>query len=99
MNYLHFYEEYNINCQNRGLPAKIDIMKFPIVHDQFWIISHEPMFVSEAAPYANIFAHVHLNPMFVDVSSRSFCSSTERWNYELIPLDKAKAMVTAKATQ
>lgn len=95
--YLHFYEEYNSKCKDKGLPAKVDIIRFPIVYDQFWIISHEPMFVSEAAPYANIFAHVHLNPMFVDVSSRSFCSSAERWYYTLIPLDEVKSAILQKA--
>lgn len=96
MPHLHFYEEYNLYCINAGLRPKIDIIRYPVIHDQFWIISHEPMFVSEAAPYANIFAHVHLNPMFKTISSRSFCSSAERWNYKLIPLAEAKAMVLEK---
>ena len=71
----------------------IEVIEYPIVKDGFWFLSHEPMFVTETAPYANIFAHVHLNPMYKTVSSRSFCASAERHNYVPVLLSEAKRMV------
>lgn len=71
----------------------VEVIEFPIVKDEFWFLSHEPMFVTESAPYANIFAHVHTNPMYRTVSSRSFCVSAERHNYVPVLLSEAKIMV------
>jgi calcineurin-like phosphoesterase family protein len=80
--HLDYFKEYGLT-----------VIEYPILKDNFWIMSHEPMFVTEAAPYANIFAHVHLNPMYKTVSTRSFCVSAERLNYKPIPLDDIKKMV------
>jgi calcineurin-like phosphoesterase family protein len=72
---------------------RLEVIEYPILKDGFWIISHEPQYVSDAAPYANIFAHVHLNPMYRDMSSRSFCTSAERIGYRPILWDKVKEAV------
>ena len=71
----------------------IEVIEYPIVKDGFWFLSHEPMFVTETAPYANIFAHVHTNPMYRTVSSRSFCVSAERHNYVPVLLSAIKKVV------
>jgi calcineurin-like phosphoesterase family protein len=71
----------------------IEIIEYPIIKDNFWIMSHEPMYVNEASPYANVFAHVHNNPMYRNVSSRSFCVSAERINYTPILLEDVKSAV------
>lgn len=91
--YLSILYEYRQICMQRGQTDKLQIIEFPIVYDDFWIISHEPMFVSESSPYANIFAHVHLNPMYRDVSARSFCISAERIGYTPILLETVKSRV------
>lgn len=75
----------------------IQVIEYPILKDGFWLLSHEPMFVTEAAPYANIFAHVHLNPMYKTVSSRSFCASAERHDYKPILLSEIKKLVRQTA--
>lgn len=80
--YEHIYREYGL-----------DVIGYPILKDDFWIISHEPKFVSTAMPYANVFAHVHLNPMYKDVSPRSFCTSAERIGYKPILWEDVKAAV------
>ena len=53
----------------------------PIILDDYWIVSHKPMFVSKNSPYANIFAHVHDNPIYSTVSCRSYCVSASRIGY------------------
>lgn len=57
------------------------VSRFPIVFQEFFILSHEPQYVQSNGVYVNIFAHVHDNPEFTSVSSRSFCTSCERINY------------------
>lgn len=91
--HLPLLHEYIRNRLAKGLSPKLTIIEYPIIHDGFWFISHEPMFVSEAAPYANLFAHVHLSPMHKDVSSRSFCVSAERLGYKPILVNIAKNRV------
>ncbi len=71
----------------------IEVIEYPILVDDFWILSHEPKYVTVNAPYANIFAHVHTNPMYKDVSSRSFCVSAERIGNKPIRLEKVFEMV------
>jgi calcineurin-like phosphoesterase family protein len=84
--HLEYFREYGIT-----------VIEYPIIKDGFWLLSHAPMFVSEASPYANIFAHVHLNPMYRTVSSRSFCASAERIGYTPILLSEIKKMVRREA--
>lgn len=56
----------------------VEVYDHPIILDNFYIVSHEPMYVSESMPYANIFAHVHSNPMYKVCSSRSYCTCVDR---------------------
>lgn len=71
----------------------VEVIEYPILKDEFWILSHEPMYVSTFSPYANIFAHVHRNPMYTNVSCRSFCASAERIGYTPIKLEEVKRKV------
>ena len=73
----------------------VKIYHYPIVVDDFWMISHEPMYVNMSMPYANIYAHIHTNPNYKDVSPRGICVSTERLGYRPIFMDDAKARVLA----
>ena len=59
-----------------------------VLYNDFFILSHEPKYVSENMPYANIFGHVHNNPIYKDVSSRSFCVSACRLDYEPISYEE-----------
>lgn len=87
-NYLDFYKEFFMD--------KIEVIEFPIIWDEFWMVSHEPMYITENSPYANIFAHIHNNPMYKTVSKRSYCVSAERINYTPILGAKIKEAVFAE---
>lgn len=71
------------------------VSKYPILVDEFFIVSHMPQYVQENGLYVNVFAHVHDNPAFKDVSARSFCTSAERINYTPIEFEDIKARVLA----
>lgn len=67
-----------------------NVSKYPIIYDNFWILSHEPMYINSNMPYANIFGHVHGNPLYTDYSKQSFCVSAERINYTPIEFNEIK---------
>lgn len=62
----------------------IKIYEYPIIFNDFYILSHEPLFITENMPYVNIFGHVHNNPNYKDFSSNGFCVSIERLKYKPI---------------
>ena len=41
-----------------------EVYDYPVLLREFWLLSHEPLYVSENTPYANIFGHIHQNPMY-----------------------------------
>lgn len=59
-----------------------EVYDYPIIIDGFWIVSHEPLYVSENMPYANIFGHVHNSPIYKDYSKHHYCVSVERIGYK-----------------
>lgn len=87
----------NLIINNPNDFPRVEIVKYDIILDDFWIFSHEPKFVSLSSPYANIFAHVHLNPMYKTVSARHYCVSAERINYTPIDFEDAKNAVLTEA--
>lgn len=67
--------------RNAGFKEVYDV---PILFKNFWILSHEPIYVNSNMPYANLFGHVHNNPIIKDYSSQHFCVSAERIKYRPI---------------
>lgn len=67
-----------------------EVYDCPILLEKFWILSHEPLYVNENMPYANLFGHVHNSPLFKDYSSQHFCVSVERTAYAPISFEQIK---------
>ncbi len=65
----------------------------PVILDNFWILSHEPMYVNANMPYANIFGHVHNSPLYKDFSAQHYCVSAERIDYTPISFDKVASLI------
>lgn len=65
----------------------------PIVLKEFFILSHEPLYMCRSMPYANLFGHVHNVPSYRSVSCRSACVSVERINYTPILLETLRDMM------
>ena len=85
----------HINKEYLKEHTKVDVIDYTIILDDFWIVSHEPMYVTMASPYANIFGHVHGNPMYKTVSPRSYCVSAERIGFKPILFEKIKKEIFA----
>lgn len=75
-----------------------EVYKYPIILDNFWILSHVPMYINKNMPYANIFGHVHSNPEYADYSAQSICVSVERkhMNYFPISFNMVKELMEIK---
>jgi calcineurin-like phosphoesterase family protein len=69
------------------------VIDYPIMVDEFFMVSHMPQYVQSHGVYANIFAHVHDNPMYASVSPRSFCTSVERIGYTPINIEDVKRFI------
>ena len=66
------------------------VYAYPIMIEEFWMISHKPLYLNKNMPYANIYGHVHGNEIYVDSSKHSFCACAERINYTPISWEKIK---------
>lgn len=58
-----------------------EVYDLPVILEGFWILSHEPLYVCENMPYANLFGHVHASPLYKTFSSQHYCVSAERIGY------------------
>lgn len=65
-----------------------EVYDYPIIIRNFWILSHEPLYINENMPYANIFGHVHNSPIIKTFSKQHYCVSVERINYAPISFDE-----------
>jgi calcineurin-like phosphoesterase family protein len=70
-----------------------EVYDHPIILDNFWILSHKPLYVNSNMPYANLFGHVHTAPQYRDYSSQHYCVSVERIDYTPISFDEVKAII------
>ncbi len=70
-----------------------NVSRYPIIYENFWMLSHEPMYINRNMPYANIFGHVHNNPMYRTDSPQSFCVCVERIGYAPIRFEEVKRRV------
>lgn len=65
-----------------------EVYDYPIILNEFWILSHEPLYVNENMPYANLFGHVHSSPIFKTYSKQHYCVSVERIDYTPISFEE-----------
>jgi calcineurin-like phosphoesterase family protein len=66
----------------------IECYKYPIIIDDFIMLSHQPLYINEHMPYKNIYGHVHSNPNYKTFSESGVCVSIERIHYAPISLDR-----------
>ncbi|WP_040842629.1 phosphoesterase [Treponema saccharophilum] len=76
-----------------------EVYDLPVIFQNFWLLSHEPLYVCQNMPYANIFGHVHANPIYKDFSEQSFCVSVERINYTPVSFDEIKRVIAEEKTK
>lgn len=71
-----------------------EVYDMPVILDMYWMLSHEPLYINTNMPYANLFGHVHNNPIYNTSSKQSYCVSVERISYSPIDFDTIKQSVS-----
>lgn len=56
------------------------VSRFPILWNNFYLLSHAPLQLSETTPYYNLYGHIHNDSKFID-NATSKCVSVERIGY------------------
>lgn len=56
------------------------VSRFPIIYNDFFIMSHAPQPLVETTPYFNFYGHVHNDNKYID-NATSKCVSVERIGY------------------
>ena len=65
-----------------------EVYDLPVIFNNYWILSHDAIYVNINMPYVNLFGHVHNNPIIKDYSGHHFCVSSERIQYTPILFDE-----------
>ena len=73
-----------------------EVYDYPVIIKDFWILSHEPLYVNTNMPYANLFGHVHNSPIIKTCSSQHYCVSVERINYTPISFDNIISIIKSQ---
>lgn len=73
-----------------------EVYDLPVILEGFWILSHEPLYVCESMPYANLFGHVHASPLYKAFSSQHYCACVERTGYAPVSFDEIKRRIGAQ---
>ena len=76
-----------------------EVYDLPVILDNFWILSHDAIYVNANMPYANLFGHVHNSPIIKDYSAQHFCVSVERIDYTPVSFERIKQVVNEKASR
>ena len=56
------------------------VSRYPIIWKDFYMLSHEPLQLSETTPYFNFYGHVHNDEKYID-SATTKCVCVERTGY------------------
>lgn len=64
----------------------------PIILKDYFILSHEPIFITKDMPYFNIYGHVHNHTAYKDKTDNSCCVCCCRWNYEPIRIPEFEGL-------
>jgi calcineurin-like phosphoesterase family protein len=97
LNWRKYLIKWNHEAENNEYYMKlwfVEVYDMPVILDNFWILSHEPLYVNSNMPYANIFAHVHLDPKYNTVSEQSFCVSCDRIWFKPISFAEIKRRIS-----
>lgn len=70
-----------------------EVLCYPIIYEEWFILSHEPLYMNSNMPYANIYGHVHGNPLYKDYSTQGYCACVERINYTPIAFEEVSKWI------
>ena len=72
-----------------------EVYKYPVIIDEYYILSHEPLYVSKEMPYANIHGHWHKELAGSDQKS-NVCVENVDYKPKLLSLVKKEIILKSK---
>lgn len=67
------------------------VSRYPICVDEFFWLSHEPMYLTSAMPYVNIHGHIHSKMMSTDKDPNQYVNvSVEHSEYKPVDFEEIK---------
>jgi calcineurin-like phosphoesterase family protein len=67
-----------------------EVSEYPIVYRDFFLLSHEPMYVNKHMPFANIHGHIH-GQKYEGVQHINV--SVEHWDYTPVSFERIRQLV------
>lgn len=96
---LHGYKILILGNHDRGrsrswwLDAGFDeVNEYPIIYKEFFILSHEPMYMNKHMPYVNVHGHIHGQKY---EGKHHFNICVEQWNYTPLTFEQIRDTVVA----
>ena len=72
------------------------VYDYPILFEKFFLLSHEPVYLNEGMPYANIHGHLHSKKL----SLHTYINvSVENWDYTPVEFGEIKALLSAEESR
>ena len=75
-----------------------EVVKYPILWNDLYILSHEPKTGSDMGRLYNIFGHVHNDSRFETVTDKGICISVERTGYAPISFKEIQEKIRLQKT-
>ena len=73
-----------------------EVSKYPIIYKDFWILSHNPLYMNDSMPYCNIHGHIHSRKM---EGNKYFNVSVECIDYKPILFEDIKKHIMKQEKQ
>lgn len=74
-----------------------EVSKYPIILDEFLVLSHEPpSYFNPATPYFYLYGHVHGTDMYQTITKNTACVCVERWDYTPVELQRILELAKLK---
>ena len=103
VNQLNGYKILILGNHDRGrsrswwLEAGFDeVSEYPLVYQNFFILSHEPLYMNRHMPYVNVHGHIHGQKF---AGSSYFNVSVEHWDYTPVSFAQIRDAVAAREEQ
>lgn len=88
--------DLNYSCKEWQQFGFDQAIAYPIIYDNFFMFSHNPLYINNKMPYANIFGHVHNNPAYKTISSQSYCVCADRIDFKPLDFQNIKQSIIKK---
>lgn len=77
-----------------------EVYKYPVIMEDFYILSHQPTYLNTSMPYVNIHGHLHDTEMSLlnDDKNMYYNACVEKNNYKPIDFEKIKSYYTKNLT-